>query len=640
MRRLPAILRAPGQRLRWGVICGGVCLALLTAGAAIYIAFDMYREALVSRQREVSTFGAVLLDSAERSIAAIDEVERTVVADIHESATTRLGQTIFAGSERLHDVLNERASALPQLTTIVIADAAGAVINTSRYWPVPLINIADRGYFKTARALDRDQSLSEIVTSRADGEKAIYLVRRMTAPDGSFLGVVMGGINLSYFERLFQAVQVPGESAITMWREDGVLLARYPPAPDWIGRVFDDRRFVPGDPGSPVKMEMQASPIDGKRRFTSLKVMRDYRIGLHISLDPNSVLRPVRKQAAYVLSAAGLLIGAIMAGMLLALRQLRFQGQLLAGEAAQLEAAGAFRRERDLSAMAMQAAAERAVMLGRLSAAFEQEVGAMSQAVASAAATVQTGAISVASLAAGTTARTRAIAATATDAAVEVGAMAEATAALTGAIEAVTQMAGRSARIVSEAALAAHDTDATVATLTASAAHIGKIVSVIGDIAQQTNLLALNATIEAARAGDAGRGFAVVAGEVKTLSVAVSRATADIKTQILEMQAVSAHAADAMRLIRASVQAIETIATDITKVMEEQRAATIWIAGTMVNAASGSRALSDGIGGASEAASETGAAAAGVQAVAHRLAGQADALRAASGRFLTQVHAG
>jgi methyl-accepting chemotaxis protein len=95
-----------------------------------------------------------------------------------------------------------------------------------------------------------------------------------------------------------------------------------------------------------------------------------------------------------------------------------------------------------------------------------------------------------------------------------------------------------------------------------------------------------------------------------------------------------------MRLIRASVQAIETIATDITKVMEEQRAATIWIACTMVNAASGSRALSDGIGGASEAASETGAAAAGVQAVAHRLAGQADALRAASGRFLTQVHAG
>lgn len=65
---------------------------------------------------------------------------------------------------------------------------------------------------------------------------------------------------------------------------------------------------------------------------------------------------------------------------------------------------------------------------------------------------------------------------------------------------------------------------------------IGKIITTIEDIADQTNLLALNAAIEAARAGDAGRGFAVVADEVRKLAEKTMSATKEVAQFVEEIQ--------------------------------------------------------------------------------------------------------
>jgi methyl-accepting chemotaxis protein len=98
------------------------------------------------------------------------------------------------------------------------------------------------------------------------------------------------------------------------------------------------------------------------------------------------------------------------------------------------------------------------------------------------------------------------------------------------------------------------ETSSRIEELGRSSDAIGKIISVIDEIAGQTNLLALNASIEAARAGEHGRGFAVVAGEVRRLAERTSSATKEIDVTVHAIQEGTKVAVEAMRSSMGHVQ--------------------------------------------------------------------------------------
>jgi methyl-accepting chemotaxis protein len=135
----------------------------------------------------------------------------------------------------------------------------------------------------------------------------------------------------------------------------------------------------------------------------------------------------------------------------------------------------------------------------------------------------------------------------------------------------------------------------TAAELGAAADAIGRVLEVIGEIAEQTKLLALNATLEAARAGDAGRGFAVVAQEVKELARQTTTATSDVREQIDGMQSRVRSIIGSINAIAASTERASGLSQSIAAAIEQQNTACAEISQNISQAAVAAGMVAAGI---------------------------------------------
>ncbi|WP_082542308.1 ATP-binding protein [Rhizobacter sp. Root1238] len=310
----PLAPRRPGLRRSQSVLAAGLAVMVLTLSAAGFVSWRSRQDALDDWRLFLSKLSTLAVRHADQTLAAADAVLGRVVDDIQksqpidESALRRI-----AGRQAVFDMMRERQKDLPQIDVISIATTAGDLVNFSRSYPPPDINLSDRDYLKTHLANPSlEVFLSEPVKNRGNGRWTFYLARKLRNPQGRMIGIAQVGIDSEYFERFYRSMNFDqSDVSLALLRGDATLLARHPPREDFMGQVIKGsasfRALSEGARagGTALFNDARATdPSDSRLRIVAPAVSQTYPLVVSIIATETVVLAHWRRSTWLVASLA------------------------------------------------------------------------------------------------------------------------------------------------------------------------------------------------------------------------------------------------------------------------------------------------------------------------------------------------
>lgn len=240
----------------------------------------------------LTNMSITLAESTRQTMKAADLLLKTISDRVQDAdVTTDAELRRLMGSAEIFEMLRNKASSVPQVDVATIVARNGDVINFSRSYPPPKINLADRDYFKIHMAEPSlEVFLSVPVRNRGTGTWTFYLARKIKTRSGETIGLVLTGIESSFFQEFFKAVNISEESAISLFRTDGILLARFPVRDSFIGTSFQHQtvfRDIIGrgnDAGTVVtRTPRLADSGSSQLRIVSPRALKEYPLVVNVT---------------------------------------------------------------------------------------------------------------------------------------------------------------------------------------------------------------------------------------------------------------------------------------------------------------------------------------------------------------------
>jgi PAS domain S-box-containing protein len=285
-----------------------VAITIIAAGVAIW---DLHGERIADATADTKALSIVLAEQTARTIQAVDLVVRETQAMVLAAGITDPAQfREQLKTAEIHRFLLDRLHSLPQANSIALLDDAGIIVNFSRLWPVPHIEASDRDFYEHFREHDdRSAYIGVPIVNKVSGAWVIMLTRRISGPDGRFLGIVAGVVEAKYFEDFYRAISTEEGMAVSLFRRDGILVSRYPHMEGMIGAKLstESRWYDFAANGGSYRTQ---GYVGGIPRIVSVAPLREYPLAVTVGITEDVALAAWRRQSLMIaIGVAGAVTG-------------------------------------------------------------------------------------------------------------------------------------------------------------------------------------------------------------------------------------------------------------------------------------------------------------------------------------------
>ncbi|MFM2069445.1 MAG: hypothetical protein RLZZ584_4354, partial [Pseudomonadota bacterium] len=190
---------------------------------------------------QLANLSSVLAEHAAQTMFSAHTVMDSIAEEFKGQAFRTAGEfERFAVTRNLHEGMTQRIQGNPIIAAAMVLTPDGRLLASTRLHPAPPVDLSEREFVAVHRASPLlAHHTGAPVRSKANGMWLFHLSQPVYDVHGRLAGILAVAVSIEWFSELYHRLVTQfGEGAsISLWRDDFMLMTRWPFTENQIGKV-------------------------------------------------------------------------------------------------------------------------------------------------------------------------------------------------------------------------------------------------------------------------------------------------------------------------------------------------------------------------------------------------------------------